>query len=71
VIEIVFALFVLYDSAGKGRGDFSSDFGVDFSKFQFNLVIIQMFGAIYILIRGLDNLFQGALPLRAWWDRNS
>ena len=68
LIEIVFALFVLYDSAGKGRGDFSSDFGAAFSKFQFNLVIIQMFGAIYVLIRGLDNLFQGAPPLRAWWE---
>jgi hypothetical protein len=68
LIEIVFALFVLYDSSGKGRGDFGSDFGVAFSKFQFNIVVIQMFGAIYVLIRGLDNLFQGAPPLRAWWE---
>jgi hypothetical protein len=58
-IEVVFGLLVLWDSTSKGRGGFSADFSNDFAKFQFSLVIIQTMGAVYILIRGMDNLTQG------------
>ncbi|MBK3666156.1 hypothetical protein JJE66_33665 [Bradyrhizobium diazoefficiens] len=58
-IEVVFGLYVLWDAAGKGRGSFSSGFSSGFDTFQISVVLIQTFGAIYILIRGLDNLLQG------------
>ena len=59
LIELLFGLFLLWDASGKGRGAFSSDFGNDFQAFQFSVVLIQTSGAIYVLIRGLDNCFQG------------
>ena len=62
--ELVFGLLVLWDATGKGRGAFSSDFSSGFDIFQLSVVFIQTFGAIYVLIRGLDNSLQG-LPL-AW-----
>jgi len=62
LIEIGFGLLVLYDASGKGRGAFSSDFSKDFDTFQLSVVVIQTFGAIYVLIRGMDNLLQG-LPI--------
>ncbi len=62
--EIVFGLFVLWDASGKGRGDFSSDFSRDFGVFQITLVLVQTFGAVYVLIRGLDNCNHG-LPEQA------
>jgi len=61
-IEIGFGLFVLWNVADKGRGDFSSGLSTGFDTFQISVVLIQTFGAIYIFIRGLDNLLQG-LPL--------
>ena len=57
--EIIFGLFVLFDASGKGRGAFGSGFSADFDTFQLSVVVIQTFGAIYVLIRGMDNLLQG------------
>ncbi len=57
--ELVFGLLVLWDATGKGRGAFSSDFSSDFDIFQLSVVVIQIFGAIYVLIRGMDNCYQG------------
>jgi hypothetical protein len=54
-----YGLFVLWDASGKGRGGFSSAFSSGFDTFQLSVVLIQTFGAIYVLIRGLDNLVQG------------
>lgn len=64
VIEVGFGLYVLWDASGKGRGGFSSGFSSGFDTFQLSIVLIQTLGAIYILIRGLDNLLQG-LPEQA------
>jgi len=61
LIEVAFGLYVLWNAAGKGLGSFSSGFSSGFDTFQLSVILIQTFGAIYILIRGLDNLFQ-ALP---------
>jgi hypothetical protein len=61
LIEVAFGLYVLWNAAGKGHGSFSSGFSSGFDTFQLSVILIQTFGAIYILIRGLDNLFQ-ALP---------
>jgi hypothetical protein len=65
LIEISFGLYVLWDASGKGRGAFSSDFSDAFSKFQLAVVVIQTLGAIYVLIRGMDNFAQGYPSLRA------
>jgi hypothetical protein len=59
VIELTFGLYVLWYVADKGRGSFSTGFSAGFDTFQFSVVLIQTFGAIYILIRSLDNLLQG------------
>jgi hypothetical protein len=69
-IEVGFGLCVLWNASGKGRGDFSSGFSSGFDTFQISVVLIQTFGAIYVLIRGLDNLLQG-LPAetRAKFER--
>jgi hypothetical protein len=58
-IEVTFGLCVLWNASDKGRGAFSSGFSSGFDAFQLSVVLIQTFGAIYVLIRGLDNLMQG------------
>jgi hypothetical protein len=58
-IEIIFGLYVLWNVSDKGRGGFSSGFSAGFDTFQISVVLIQTFGAVYVLIRGLDNLLQG------------
>lgn len=67
IIELLFALYLLWDASAKGRGNFGHDLSDDFSKVQFSVVLIQMLGAIYVFIRGLDNLTQGHEGLRKWW----
>ena len=60
LLELAFGVFVLWDAAGKGRGDFNNDYNNnDFSKFQLTVVLLQTFGAIYVIIRGLDHSYQG------------
>jgi hypothetical protein len=55
LLEVLFAGFALWDAAGKGRGDFSNDFSNDFQTYQWLVILLQTGGAIYVLIRGLDN----------------
>ena len=71
LLELAFAVFVLVDASSKGRGDFSADLvGNDFATFKLSVVLLQTFGAIYVIIRGLDNCYQGSPPkLRAMVDR--
>jgi hypothetical protein len=59
IIELGFGLYVLWYVADKGRGSFSAAFSSDFDTFQLSVVLIQTFGAIYILVRSFDNLMQG------------
>jgi hypothetical protein len=63
IIELVFGLYVLWNVAGKGRGSFSAAFSAGFDTFQLSIILIQTFGAIYILVRSLDNLLHG-LPIQ-------
>ena len=58
-LEVFFGLFVLWDAAGKGHGSFISAFSKSFDTFQLSVIFAQTFGAIYVLIRGLDNFLQG------------
>ncbi len=62
LLEIAFGIYVLWNAAGKGRGGFSSGFDAGFDTFQTSIVVIQTVGAIYILARGLDNVFQTFSP---------
>src|ERR1700691_5436148 len=59
MIEVGFGLYVLWNAADKGRGGFSAGFSSGFDTIQISVVLIQTFGAVYVLIRGLDNLLQG------------
>lgn len=68
-VEVAFRVFALWDAAGKGRGDFNPDFSSDFAKFQLTVVLIQTFGAIYVIIRGLDNCYQGSASVSSMVDR--
>jgi hypothetical protein len=55
--EITVGLFVLYQTFPKGRGGFSSGFSDGFQTFQWSVVLISTVGAVYIMVRGLDNIF--------------
>jgi hypothetical protein len=55
--EISVGLFVLYQAFPKGRGGFSTGFSDGFQTFQWSVVLISTVGAVYIMVRGLDNLF--------------
>ena len=69
LLEFGFGFFVLWDAAGKGRGAFSSGFSDDFQTFHLTVVLAQTLAAIYVLIRGLDNCYQGSAALRSILDR--
>ena len=59
LVEVAFGLFVLWQSAGEGRGSFNSSFSAAFDTYQISVVLIKTSAAIYILVRGLDNCFHG------------
>jgi hypothetical protein len=69
LLELAFAVFFLVDASSKGRGDFNADFNDDFATFKLSVVLLQTFGAIYVIIRGLDNCYHGSLTLKAMVDR--
>jgi predicted membrane protein len=60
-LEVLFGTFVLWNVGSDARGGFGPDFSSDFAIFRASVVIIQTVGGIYIVVRGLDNLFQ-SLP---------
>jgi hypothetical protein len=59
VAEVIAGLFTLSQSSRIGRGAFSSGFNEAFEPYQWQLVLIATLGAIYIIIRGLDNIDEG------------
>lgn len=73
VIEIVFAVFLLYKAASSGKGDFGDEFGLEFSHTDLSVIVLQSMAAVYVLIRGIDNLTKAmGWPkenwyLRSWW----
>jgi Protein of unknown function (DUF4231) len=58
-IEVVIGVIAIYDASGKGRGGFSSGFSAGFDVFQWTVVLLQTATAIYLTIRGFDNIEQG------------
>jgi hypothetical protein len=59
-IEIAFSMFVLFHDWTKGRGAFSSGFSSDFDIWAWQIIFVQTFTAIYIFIRGMDNIDAGS-----------
>ena len=59
VIEVMVGLVTLGQAAGVGRGGFSSGFSADFQTFQWKVALLATLGAVYILVRGFDNVEQG------------
>jgi hypothetical protein len=59
-IEIGFGIFVLTYNWRLGRGAFSSGFSSDFDIWVWPLIFLQTFTAIYIFVRGLDNITEGS-----------
>ena len=53
------------NSWSQGRGSFSSDFSNDFDVFRVQIILLQAFGAIFVMIRGLDNIDQGSQATKA------
>ena len=64
-IEVAFGLFLLAYNWRKGRGAFSSEFSSDFQIWVWQVILIQTFAGIYVIIRGLDNIEQGSRPGKA------
>jgi len=57
--EVLAGLFILYHSSTIGRGGFSSGFSDGFQTYRWQLILISTLTAIYVIIRGLDNIDQG------------
>jgi hypothetical protein len=58
--EVAAGIFGLYQTSSVGRGDFSADFSSsDFRTFQWKVAFFATLGAVYIIVRGLDNISQG------------
>ena len=57
VSEVIAGLFILYHQGyPQGRGAFSSGFDDGFQTFRWNIVLISTVGAVYIMVRGFDNI---------------
>lgn len=59
-IEIAFGVAVLLFTWARGRGGFSSGFSNGFAIYEWRIILVQTFAAIYIIVRGLDNLEKGS-----------
>jgi hypothetical protein len=59
-MEIAFGIAILVFTWAKGRGGFSSGFSNGFATYEWRIILVQTFAAIYILVRGLDNLEKGS-----------
>jgi hypothetical protein len=59
VTEVLAGLFTLQQSSTIGRGGFNSGFSDGFQAYRWQLILIATLGAIYIIIRGLDNIEHG------------
>jgi hypothetical protein len=59
--EVLAGLFILAQGYPKGRGPFSSAFSDGFQTFQWSVILISTLGAVYIMVRGFDNMKRGWL----------
>jgi hypothetical protein len=57
--EVAAGLFILAQSYTVGRGGFSAGFNEAFQTFQGNVVLVSTLGAVYVMVRGFDNMKRG------------
>ena len=57
-IEVLVGFVAIWDASTKGRGGFSAGFSGGFDAYQWTVILLQTAAAIYLTIRGLDNLAQ-------------
>jgi hypothetical protein len=57
--EILAGIYVLSQNYPQGGGGFSSAFSDGFQVFKWNVVLISTLVAVYIMVRGLDNICEG------------
>jgi hypothetical protein len=57
--EVAAGLFILAQKYEEGRGGFSSGFSTGFQTFHWNIVLVATLGAVYIMVRGIDNFLKG------------
>ena len=60
-IEVLIGFVAIVDASTKGRGGFSAGFSAGFQRYDWPVVLLQTAAAIYLMIRGFDNLDQ-------WWS---
>jgi hypothetical protein len=64
LIEVAVGVFTLWSQSSVGRGAFSFGFSNGFQTFQWQIALLATLGAIYIIVRGLDNIDQEWRALR-------
>jgi hypothetical protein len=58
--EVIAGLFILGQNYSHGRGGFSTGFFAEaIETFQPNAVLVTTLGAVYIMVRGFDNIKRG------------
>jgi hypothetical protein len=58
--EVAAGLFILAQNYTVGRGGFSAGFFNEaFQTFQGNVVLVSTLGAVYVMVRGFDNMKRG------------
>jgi hypothetical protein len=58
--EILAGLCILGQSYSNGRGGFGTGFFAEaFQTFQWNVVLISTLTAVYVMVRGMDNIKRG------------
>jgi hypothetical protein len=63
--EVVAGLFILGQNYSNGRGGFSAGFFAEtFQTFQWNVVLATTLGAVYVMVRGFDNIKRGMTALK-------
>jgi hypothetical protein len=59
LIEIIVGLFLMFLSLVVSGGDFNNDFNKDFDTIRYAVTTTAYLGAIFVIVRGLDNIRQG------------
>jgi hypothetical protein len=63
--EMTAGLFILWQNYSNKRGGFSAGFFAEaFQTFQSNVVLVTTLGAVYVMVRGFDNIKRGVTALR-------
>ena len=67
VVEIVIGFVAMYESMPIAEGEgFEQSFGHFYFSGFTNVNLLTIFGAIYLIVRGLDNWDQGLQDSRRW-----